>query len=149
MARNTFIVQNTQRRLPRNSSSVGRGGEQSQQTPELVSGKVSVMAHSLLLEVTTGDRHLCEGTWGTRRERQREPKGMRDRGGKGPVWATQRVQGGSGGELIHLFSWTPSSLALLWKYQCFLPESISSMKYLNMSCSAGCHPFHGGLSWPW
>lgn len=45
-------------------------------------------------------------------------------------WGTEKGRdlsgphrGGSGGELVHLFSCTPSSLALLWKYQCFLLEA--------------------------
>lgn len=131
-------------------SSVVRGGEQSQLIPELVSGKVSVTAHLLLLELTlgvslqTGDCKALltsQGAEGTGRGNQRE-WGT----GKGPVQATQRVQGDSGGELIHLLSYTPSSLALLWKYQCFLLEA-GRLEHFLLPWGLALASMVGGREW--
>lgn len=71
-------------------SSVVRGGEQSQLIPELDSGKVSVVAHPLLLQLTlalslqTGDRHLCAGHFLPYTEHQKgKAEGIRGNEGQG------------------------------------------------------------------
>lgn len=130
MARNTFIVQNTQRRLPRNSQFSGerRRAEPADTRTGFREGfcdGTSTSAGADTGAVITNRRQapLCKALLTPHGAPEGKDRGSQREWGTGKardLSGPQRVWGGSGCELIHLFSCTPSSLAPLWKYQCFL-----------------------------
>lgn len=133
MARNTFIVQNTQRRLPRNSQFSGerRRAEPADTRTGFREGfcdGTSTSAGADTGAVITNRRQapLCKALLTPHGAPEGKDRGSQREWGTGKardLSGPQRVWGGSGCELIHLFSCTPSSLAPLWKYQCFLLEA--------------------------